>query len=259
MILGGVGYPTQPPGPVPMLQTAVIAAAQASPSWVLDSIMNDARECLSAVLLPDGGILAVGGGMNGYGSTPTAIGPAYPPELYYPAFPAVGWRRCNPQTSPRAYHSTAALLPSGRVVSSGGDVRTWDHEVFTPPYLIGTSRPVLQGAFGGSGIVEIDFDAPYFVEYDPASCSGIKRVVLMRPCSVTHHSDFDQRYVELRPTAPPDSIAQQVDAVGMWVIAPATPVTGVLNSRVDALPGLYMMFVISDQDVPSVAKWVKLQ
>jgi hypothetical protein len=150
-------------------------------------------------------------------------------------------------------------LPSGRVVSSGGDVRTSDHEVFTPPYLIGTSRPVLQGAFAGPGSAPMFFNTTYFIEYDPSSCNGIKRVVLMRPCSVTHHSDFDQRYVELRPTAPPNPTAQQADAVGMWVRTPNAPVTGVLNSSVDALPGYYMMFIISDQDVPSEDKWVKLQ
>ena len=40
---------------------------------------------------------------------------------------------------------------------------------------------------------------------------------------------------------------------------PAAPVTGSQQSRVEALPGYYMMFLISDQDVPSLAKWGKLQ
>lgn len=55
-----------------------------------------------------------------------------------------------------------------------------------------------------------------------------------------------------------DPTTQQADAVGMWVRTNA-PVMGVLNSSVDALPGYYMMFIISDEDVPSEAKWVKLQ
>lgn len=257
MILGGVGYPNG--SPVPILMAEWIAAAQPAPAWQASASMSFARECLSAVLLPDGGILAIGGGLNGYGADVAAIGPAFNPELFYPAFPAVGWRTCNPQASSRAYHSTAALLPSGRVLSSGGDIRQSDHEIFTPPYLSGTSRPVLQGAFAGPGSAAMFFDTTYFVECDPSSCASLKRIVLMRPCSVTHHFDFDQRYVELRPTAPPESIVQQVGLEGMWVRTPSAPVTGVLNSRIDALPGYYMMFLISDQDVPSEAKWIKLQ
>jgi hypothetical protein len=256
MTLGGVGYPNG--NPVPILMTEWIAAAQLSPAWQPSAIMGFARECLSAVLLPDGGILAIGGGMNGYGANVAAIGPALNPELFYPAFPAVGWRTCNPQASSRVYHSTAALLPSGKVVSSGGDVRVSDHEVFTPPYLIGTARPVLQGTFAGPGSALLSFDTTYFIDCDPGSCASLKRIVLMRPCSVTHHSDFDQRYVELRPMPWPKNVPVD-DTIGMWVRTPATPVTGSLQSRVEAPPGYYMMFLISDQDVPSVAKWVKLQ
>jgi hypothetical protein len=244
-------------GPVAILNTETILAAKTTPEWQLGHRMNCIRECLSAVLLPDSGILALGGAMDGYAATVSTMGPAMSPELLYPADPTGRWIIQNPQGSSRAYHSTAALLPSGRVVSSGGDIRQSDHEVFTPSYLIGTWQPTFQGTFAGPGAVTLFFDTAVFVDCDAGS-SSLSRIVLMRPCSVTHHSDFDQRYIELRPEPwPADS--PRTDSAGMWVRTPAAPVTGSLNSRVEALPGYYMMFLISEKNIPSAAKWVKLQ
>ena len=63
----------------------------------------------------------------------------------------------------------------------------------------------------------------------------------MRPASVTHSVDFEQRRVPLRI-----SNARR----GLQATAPVDAAL--------APPGYYMMFLIDDKGVPSVAKMVKL-
>ena len=122
---------------------------------------------------------------------------------------------------------------------SGGDDRTGQKdndtiEIYEPAYLHkGGERPAIQGA-------------PAAVDYDQGlsvSTSGptAKRAVLMAPAATTHGFDSNQRHVELRVTP---------RAGGLDAVAPP-------NANV-APPGYYMLFVLDDRGVPSVAKWVRL-
>jgi hypothetical protein len=85
----------------------------------------------------------------------------------------------------------------------------------------------------------------------------IAKVVLMRPCSTTHHSDFDQRYLELAMVSPP-TIPQE-GAQGVWVQTPPPPVTSFAANQIAALPGYYMMFLVSNLGFVSDSRWVRLQ
>ncbi|PRP90663.1 hypothetical protein ENSA5_62820 [Enhygromyxa salina] len=44
-------------------------------------------------------------------------------EMWDPSCPDAGWAELGEQESPRMYHSTALLLPDGRVLSMGGGHR----------------------------------------------------------------------------------------------------------------------------------------
>ncbi len=44
------------------------------------------------------------------------------------------------QTLGRFYHSNALLLPDGRVLSAGGDLR-YQSEIYSPPYLFKGATP----------------------------------------------------------------------------------------------------------------------
>jgi galactose oxidase-like protein len=72
-------------------------------------------------------------------------------------------------------------------------------------------------------------------------------------CSITHHSDMDQRYVELveATTLPPPNT--------IIVKTPSWNPTSTSQGAVVAPPGWYMMFLISNVGTPSVAAWVQLQ
>ncbi len=200
------------------------------PAWVYSGSMVEPRRNLNAVLLPDGTVLAVGGNRG----TANYDDPVLAAELYDPA--SGTWTEMAAQQAPRAYHSTALLLPDGRVLSAGqtnGTMQT-TIEIYSPPYLFAGSRPVIRsapGAIGYSGTFSVETDRP----------ADIAEVVLVRPSTVTHGVNFDQRSVSLPSSA---------GATALEVGAPPSPT--------HAPPGWYMMFLVDDEGVPSVASWVRV-
>lgn len=93
--------------------------------WQRCAPMHFPRVMPDAVLLPDGTVLVVNGACRGYAGGDAATGPAIPddsvtvPELYDPQTDA--WTRLAPAARKRLYHSTALLLPDGRVLVAGND------------------------------------------------------------------------------------------------------------------------------------------
>ena len=219
----------------------------------------------NTVLLPDGSMVQVGGGRGSM--------PGFESELHYadaeqrhielwnPA--SQTWRLGPAQTEARAYHSTALLLPDGRVMSAGDDFNgdpgkvnaSVDNdpmedtvEIYEPPYLFRGPRPTI----GPLGIVGDP------TETDPATGmqtigygntvgvstpnTNITSAALAAPGAVTHGVDMNQRLLKL-------NVTQKTGCVSV------TMPTGI-----DAAPpGIYMLFLVNDQGVPSVAKFVKLE
>jgi galactose oxidase-like protein len=165
--------------------------------------------------------------------------------------PATGqWTTLAAQAVTRQYHSTALLLPDGRVLSSGGGIcSTCDQvdylaknaEVFTPPYLFKKDgsgqlapRPEITGAPGTvSHGTSFQITTP--------NAASIQKVGLMRLGSQTHSVEMEQRYLPLNFTAGNGTLTASV---------PANVHTGV--------PGVYMLFIVDSAGVPSVAKMVNL-
>jgi hypothetical protein len=92
-------------------------------------------------VLADGTVLATGGNSSGASLVDPAHG-VYDAEQWNPA--TGQWKTLASMQVTRQYHSTALLLPDGRVLSAGGGIcGTCDSvgylaknaEVFTPPYL----------------------------------------------------------------------------------------------------------------------------
>jgi hypothetical protein len=210
----------------------VIDMSVANPTWSYISPMTYARYNENLVLLPDGTVLAVGGG-GGFGAF---TNPIFTPELFDPK--TGQWTVMAPQTIQRTYHSTAVLLPDGRVVSSGsnnGASTEITYEIYSPPYLFMGARPVIQSAPTSLG-----YGAKFNIS--TANASTITRVALVRPGATTHADDFDQRYVDLTYT---------VGAGGIQATAPA-------NSS-QAPPGYYMLVIVNSSGVPSVMPFLQLK
>jgi hypothetical protein len=222
--------------------------------WGLTQSMVTPRMVANGVLMPNGSVVAVGGSSTHYfEATPTPVRTC---EVYDKVS---GWTGDAQQVSARMYHSTAALLPSGNLVSAGGDVRTSDWEVYVPRYFTGGQTiPQFAGGWSGPGTLTLQWGSTQVIPHGPLPVGvTISRLVLMRPCSVTHHSDMDQRYVELEFVFD----EERVDEIEVRLPNAPNFAVGMPNNQrglVPALPGYYMAFLITSQGTPSSAKWVRL-
>jgi hypothetical protein len=188
------------------------------------------------VQLPDGSMVTVGGGSGVNEKLYAFTDDQRQVELYDPAGDT--WRLGAAQAEGRTYHSTAVLLPDGRVFSGGDDLNGGNEadtgEIYSPPYLFKGPRPEITAA-----PAHAEFGEPFSVAV--AGAAGA-RAVLVAPGATTHAVDMSQRVVPLAAATRPDG--------GLDVTAPA-------DGRI-APPGHYMLFVLDAAGVPSVARWVTL-
>ena len=231
--IGGRPYGSQPPAAGEMIDLD-----DASPSWAAFPALNTPRSYPNTVLLPDRSMVTVGGD-DRVANWPV---PERAVELYDPV--TGSWQVGPSQVETRAYHSTALLLPDGRVLSTGDDynptsdgARTGSSpndtgEIYSPPYLFKGPRPVVS-SFPDA----VRWDIPFAV----GALGDIDDAVLVAPAAVTHANDMNQRLVPLQTVA--------VHPGGLTLQSPPSP--GV------APPGWYMLFLLND-GVPSLAKWVLL-
>ena len=209
--------------------------------------MANGRRQHNLTVLADGTVLATGGNSSGAPLVDLDNG-VYPAELWNPA--TGQWRTLAAMEVTRQYHSTALLLPDARVLSAGGGIcGTCDSvgylaknaEVFSPPYLFKKDgsgdlapRPQITSAPD-----EVTYDAPFAISTPNAA--SIRKVALVRLGAVTHSVNMEQRYVPLSFTA---------DSGALNATAPA-------NANI-APPGVYMLFVIGANGVPSLARMVRV-
>ena len=218
--------------------------------WELVDEMVQAKERHNLVMLPDGKILAIGGQLDG---EPYDI-PIMAAEWFDPDPLDPHWEQLAVMVRPRGHHSTAVLLGDGRVLVCGGD----DHldpefgtsksaEIFSPPYLFQAGGGLAPRPKIGYAPTAVHHGTSFSVilsSGSPVPPEAIAKVSFVRLGSVTHHFDQNQRYVPLVFQADPSSLYN--------LIVQAPP-----NCNL-APPGYYMLFLISDDGVPSVAKYVQL-
>ena len=229
LILGGGNPATQ--------SAEVINLNDAAPAWRYTSSMAHARRFLNATVLPDGKVLATGGSSSNLFSDPK--GAVYAAELWDPATET--WSTLAAMSTSRLYHSTAVLLPDGRVFvaggggdGSGGDIDHYDGEYFSPPYLFRGPRPTIDSAPASARYKES-------FALQASDSTGISAVTLVALSSTTHEFNQSQRFIRLAfaPGAEPNRYD---------VTAPADPNI--------APPGYYMLFALNASGVPSVARMV---
>ena len=200
----------------------------AAPAWVDEENLNELRDQCTAILLPDGRVLVVGGMTDSGGG-------GGPVETYNPQDPAAGWKVGPASGYPRLYHSTMILLPDGSVLIGGDDDGPDPCERYYPEYY-DQPRPAISSA------------PPATVGYNTAltintnEAAHITEVLLMRPGAATHGFDMSQRTIELAISAS--------DARSVTVTSP-------LDTNW-AAPGHYMLFIVDNNRVPSPARWIRL-
>jgi hypothetical protein len=194
-----------------------------------------------AVTLPDDTTL-ITNGSNDYRGR--GMSDNHTARLYHPATNTLSVV-ADPRVG-RNYHSSALLLPDGRVLTIGSDPLYRDKknsiagefeqriEIFTPPYLFQGSRPMIE-------------DAPAAVAHGATFEAMVSRPVktarLIRPGSATHMLNTDQRSiaVDVAPTS----------RGGVTLTVPA--------EKALVPPGPYLLFVVDEAGVPSVGRWLRVQ
>ncbi len=212
--------------------TAVLDTTAGTPVWRQTSPMLNARMYHTLTMLANGQVLAVGGANTSDQNVITTG--VLPTEIWDPATQM--WSAAAPIAAARNYHSTAVLMPDGRVLVAGGghpsslgDPGQASAQIYSPSYLFNGARPTITSApssttYGSS----ISVQTP-----DAASITSVNLVSLGTD---THQIDMNQHFVPLSFTAGSGSLN---------VTMPA--------SSAVAPPGHYMLFILNKQGTPSVA------
>ena len=217
-------------GDPPTATAETIDLTAATPAWSLTGNMHFPRRQENAVIMPDGKVFIVGGSSGG--GFDDSTNPVLPTEMWDPA--TGQFTQMASIAAYHGYHSTALLLPDGRVVSTGGNVGGANGQVFSPPYLFAGPRPTISSAPTGVGYGQTVF-------IGTPDAANVTQVTWLRTASTTHTFDESARFMRLSFT--------QANG-GLNVTMPA-------NGNL-APPGYYMLFLLNSAGVPSVAKIIQI-
>ncbi|MBI1383181.1 MAG: DUF1929 domain-containing protein [Planctomycetaceae bacterium] len=276
LVLGGSVAPSVGPlAPTASVQELRPTGDPSFPyDWSNRAPLTQPRVWLNGVVLPTGDVLVTGGA-----SSPSQ--PVYAPELYRVGSnpgapvdptnfstlmatpPVVAGCPGNSGPTPRLYHHVAVLLPNGKVFIAGGESRHpepsshFTAELFEPPYLSHGLPPVIDDAPAQVALASVGNVPTFVLKTSMPIGDTLDRVVLLRPASVTHHFDVDQRYVELELGNSFASVHPELNLVSYTTTVRAP-------DEMLAPPGWYMLFVVSTKSgtghrVPSVGEFVRFQ
>jgi hypothetical protein len=237
----------------------------ASPAWSATagragSIAARDRQHSNAVLLPTAEVCVVGGVHVVNPEDPVLEAEIYSPGINWNTGTysnADSWSVKEAGVLARNYHSSALLLPNGKVWVAGGNTNAQSGdpdsdvsvsgvtkklgikkiELYEPDYIATTNRIQIT-----SSPQVLTYGEPFVVEIDrPAT--NVKYVALMRAGSVTHSTNNDQRFVALTIDSR-DGNTLNVSAPPSGNVAP---------------PGYYMIWVVDNNDQPcQLAKFVRV-
>lgn len=178
----------------------------------------------AAVLLPNGSVLVAGGADPDESEMGIHTAPPY--NFAYPGIPDIN----APPSIPRA-----ANIWQGPVYGSSIALNRKDYEIFEPTYFFtpGT-RPDITNVTSTA-----DYGADITVTTPQAA--SITDVALMRPGAATHHTDSEQRYVELSFTRSGNNLTVTIP-----------------SNRNLCPPGYYMLWIIAGGKPCNEAKFIKI-
>jgi len=223
--------------------TELIDLSSPTPVWQFGPNMSAPRIEMNAVMLPTGKILALGGSAK----DEVASTASFTADLYDPNSNTFSSAGSN--AFPRLYHSNGMLLPDATVAVAGGNPVRGSYEphieIYQPAYLFttdvnGAAIPATRPSITSSP-ASIGYASSFNVQTPDAA--NISSVVLIRASAVTHAFDMDQRLVGLTFTLDPSGTSLNVTGPPTSSIAP---------------PGYYLLFLLNNAGVPSVANFVQV-
>ena len=208
----------------------MIHVSTLTPKWEMPMNIPGgvARNNVSAVLLPDGNVFVCGGTAD----------PSPPSAMY--DHETDSWSEMARVNYRKQYHSVAVLLPSAKIMATGGSNFGGGSnviEIFSPPYLFRGPRPQITVA-----PAQVNHAAKFEIESPQAD--DISRIVMVRPMAVTHQTDTEQRLVELPFTRKGYTLKAKAPNGHMPHHTPR---------------GYYMLFILNGKGVPSEGKFILLR
>ena len=230
--------------------------------------MAYSRTFSNSVVLPTGQVVVIGGATRALQNTDE--GAVLAAELWDPR--SERFLRLASMATPRPYHSVAILLPDARVLAAGGGLCgacTANHpdvEILNPPYLFKPNgKPAIRPE-----IIDTETEARHNTKIIVSVRRPVGAFALVRMGAVTHSLNTDQRRIPLafagedsgdepdleggKNNKEGDDDDKDKDKIGRGkrhvVLIPAD--SGV------AIPGLYMLFAIGKDGVPSTARTIRI-
>jgi len=248
-------------GNLPSKAVNMIDYANAVPLWEPQGDLIQTGSFYKAVALPDGTVLVTSGKDGTRPLQNYEERNVLPVQLFDPATGRI--TKLAKTTVSRGLHGNALLLPDATVMIMGDDrvnlVPPGDRayppgdpdqgvangQIFRPPYLFSgpeeeAVRPVIVGAPN-----DISYRGHFDVKVDGLA-SDIKSVSIIRTDFDTHSLESGEKYVKLAFSVK----GKDTDGV-LRIDAPEV--------AAQAVQGHYMLFVINQAGVPSVAKHVRLR
>lgn len=240
ILLAGGGQRTNEDVRAASKQAAIIDISTDAPTAVSTNPMSRPRNWVNLTVLPNGEVLANGGTEFSIDGTQV-----YSTEIWNPTTKA--WRTGASAQKIRTYHSTALLMPSGAVFTSGGGapgpVTNLNTELYYPPQLfardgsgkvVWADRPEFRSVFGtlargGSATFEMK------------DGRTIQSVSLTSAGSVTHSYNSDQRRIPL-------SFVQSGSDVTVQFPTSATKLP----------PGVYLLNAVDSAGVPAPSQIIEI-
>lgn len=211
----------------------IIDLSDSPPIWTDLPDLNFPRASqFTSTLLPDGRVFIAGG---------ITVGPdGGACEIFDPQNPGAGWAIGPAMQYVRTYHSSFLMLRDGSVLGGGAPPNSFPPAVYTPherfyPDYFDTIRPTITNAPAA-----IDYSANF--EIVTPTPTDVTEVILLRAGAVTHGFNMSQRGIEcvIAGTGP-----------GTLDVEPPP------NSNL-APPGWYLLFILDENRVPSVGRWIRL-
>jgi Galactose oxidase-like, Early set domain/Galactose oxidase, central domain len=212
--------------------TAIADLSRPNPRYTQAASLDAKKMYVSAVILPDRTVFETGGASKErqYGNAYV-----YSSQIFDPQTGT--WTKAKDSTVPRGYHSSAILLPDGRVATFGNNPADNSFEmrieIYSPEYLNKGTRPQITNVTNDIGYGDN-------ISMTTTQTTPIKYVSLIRPMAVTHSVDANQRLVDVPFTTGSDGTLH----------------LSVTDNPNLAPPGWYMLFATDTTGVPSVASWV---